>query len=50
MKKEKRERNEEYAKKFRKNREKQRRNTAQLNLCGIPGHDDCLFNDCPDWK
>lgn len=50
-KEEKRLRNEEYAKKFRVSDEaRSRRSKKELDKCGVVGHEDHDFNDCPDWK
>lgn len=52
LKEEKRLKNEEYAKKFRKSfRSRERRSLAELNRCGVRGHDnECTFDTCPKYR
>jgi len=49
---EKRARNEDYAKKFRKRKAtKTRKTKEQLNQCGVPGHPaTCVFDTCPSYN
>jgi hypothetical protein len=51
-KKEKRLRNEEYARKHRRRRSKRQRKTlAELNQCHVPGHPEtCTFDSCPAYN